>query len=75
MNSLTLHSPAPWTLAWQRLLAARRQQRRARRDRAVFQQLDGATLRDLGLDRSEYESCCAEARGDTPRTRLRLETL
>ena len=48
--------------AWRRRAAARRQ----------LEALDERSLRDLGLCRSELDSCWAEARGDVERTRLRV---
>ena len=45
--------------------------RRAARRRAMHQMSD-ATLRDLGLHRSEIDSCWAESEGQTQATRLRL---
>lgn len=46
--------------------------RRARHDRHVLRQLDAAACRDLGIDRSEFGSCAAEATGRAERTRRRL---
>ena len=45
--------------------------RRAARRRAM-QAMSDATLRDLGLHRSEVDSCWAESEGVAPVSRLRL---
>ena len=72
MNTLSLPTSPSWSLGLRRLLAAWRRHWQERRERAEFQQLDAAALRDLGLDRSEYDSCHREAEGEAPRTRRRL---
>ena len=45
---------------------------RWRRSRAQFNELDAHALRDLGLDRSEFMSYCAESECLTPVTRRRV---
>lgn len=45
--------------------------RRAARRRALYD-IDDVALRDLGLRRSELDSCWAESEGLAPTTRLRL---
>ena len=55
--------------------AALRRQRALRRRasaRAACDALDEAALRDLGLHRSELDSCCAEAHGHAAPTRRRI---
>jgi uncharacterized protein YjiS (DUF1127 family) len=46
--------------------------RREARERRGFQALDRQALRDLGLDRSEFDSYIAESRGRVASTRRRL---
>ena len=45
---------------------------RWRRSRAQFNELDAHALRDLGVDRSEFMSYCAESECLTPVTRRRV---
>ncbi|WP_280154391.1 hypothetical protein [Piscinibacter sp. XHJ-5] len=53
--------------AWQALRSLRRQAA----DRRRFQRLDAATLRDLGMCRSEFDSFWLEAHGRAMPTRRR----
>lgn len=62
---------ALWKAGWKRLLLAFLQVRRDLRAQRGLALLDGAALRDLGLDRSEYGSYLAEAAGEAEITRLR----
>jgi uncharacterized protein YjiS (DUF1127 family) len=55
--------------------SARRRLRHARRTaaaRRTLMRLNDATLRDLGMDRTEIGSVVSEAYGDARRSRLRL---
>jgi uncharacterized protein YjiS (DUF1127 family) len=64
VQALAQRAAALWR-AW----AAHRQ---AVADERAFAQLDDATLRDLGMSRSEYGSYWAEAYGEADHTRLRV---
>ena len=56
--------------AWRRLIVrARRWQQRRAMYRALSE-LNGHMLRDLGIDRSEITSVCAEIAGDAEPTRM-----
>jgi uncharacterized protein YjiS (DUF1127 family) len=69
-RSLPLFStPARWMRRALDVWQAARERRRA--DRA-FDQLDGATLKDIGVSRGESGSYWAEATGVVPATRRRL---
>ena len=57
---------------WHRLAAAAVRPLRSRQRRCEAEALDVATLRDLGLSRSELGSFEAEANGFAPPTRRRL---
>lgn len=68
--------PNPWSAgpasAWVWLLSICTRLRQERQRRAELQELDAATLRDLALDRSELDSCAAEAAGSAEPTRRRV---
>lgn len=83
MNALThaapLAAPSGAARALQRLVSglhwlriAYAEQRRAARARAELALLDERSLHDLGLTRSEIESCLAESAGAAARTRRRI---
>ena len=57
---------------WRPLVDAMRKRRRDRCDRLAFERVDDRTLRDLGIDRSEYCSYYAEAHGLAERSRRHL---
>jgi uncharacterized protein YjiS (DUF1127 family) len=46
--------------------------RKLQRERREFERLDERTLRDLGVSRSEFESCRDESRGRVELTRTRI---
>jgi uncharacterized protein YjiS (DUF1127 family) len=58
-----------------RIVAGRRQHRRAVIVSEELQRLDDETLRDLSLDRSELTSLAAEVTGVAERTRVRANAL
>lgn len=58
--------------AWHAAFAAWRERRRWRALERQLPDLDAATLRDLGLDRSELLSCWGESQQWLEATRLRL---
>jgi hypothetical protein len=62
----TVRELLDWVRAW---LSDARGRAVARRE---FRALDSATLRDLGLGSSEFDSLCAEANGSAERTRRRV---
>ena len=53
-------------------LGALRARRRCAGARAAYEALDEAALRDLGLHRSELDSCWSEAHGRAALTRRRI---
>jgi uncharacterized protein YjiS (DUF1127 family) len=55
------------------LWRAWRAHRKAAADERAFARLDDATLRDLGMRRSEYGSYWAEAYGEADHTRVRVK--
>ena len=54
-----------------RLIDEWRQRRQVRDTHIALQELDGATLRDLGLSRAELASLAGELHGDLSATRAR----
>jgi uncharacterized protein YjiS (DUF1127 family) len=79
IDSKTLvHAPTPAAvpqrlrMLFDRLLAPWRRALRIRAQRAALERLDAATLRDLGLHRSEIGSLQAEMEGDHFATRRRV---
>jgi uncharacterized protein YjiS (DUF1127 family) len=65
-GSSLLHMP------WRYLANAIERFRRDQQERRQLQLLNGGVLRDLGLHRSEYASCVAEAIGAAEPTRRRI---
>jgi uncharacterized protein YjiS (DUF1127 family) len=58
-------------LHWLRIAHA--EQRRLARARREFASLDAHALRDLGIERGEYESYLAESRAVVEATRVRID--
>jgi uncharacterized protein YjiS (DUF1127 family) len=56
--------------AWRRLIAGARRWQRRRAMYGALYELNDHMLRDLGIDRSEITSVCAEIAGDAPATRI-----
>jgi uncharacterized protein YjiS (DUF1127 family) len=59
--------------AWQQMRAHRARRRRQALLHTALAQLNDATLRDIGLHRSEIDSFWAESEGLAPPTRQRLQ--
>ena len=84
MNELTLlhggaiatrHPPSAWyrlCALWRRWQAWHAQGSRRRRELRALRELSDATLRDLGLERSEIGSIQAEIDGRAAATRVRV---
>ena len=72
MTTLALSTSPSWRRQLRRLLDTLRRHLQERRERAEFMRLDDTALRDLGLQRCEYDSYRCEADGEVRRTRRRL---
>ena len=66
LGSTFLHMP------WRGLADAIERFRQDQQERRELELLDGNALRDLGMHRSEYGSCVAEAIGAADPTRRRV---